>query len=175
MPLYPIRVISNKLIYGKYKVFIVLYFATLLDLNIVLGTEWQIQFVNNKTQFIKNHPLIHFPSYTGDITKCLLKNATWIIFLKFLKCMFSNVLVLLILLNGAIYEALGCEQILCSRLPQQVTMHFTSSLQIAIFVWNLWARFSSIDMDGNADLTSNINIRTKSPRTANHCRGKHME
>lgn len=53
MSLYHIRVISNKLIYGKYKVFIILYFATPLDLNIVLGTEQQIQFVNSKTHVME--------------------------------------------------------------------------------------------------------------------------
>ena len=42
MPLYHITVISNKIIHGKYNVFIILYFATLLDLNIVLGTWKQI-------------------------------------------------------------------------------------------------------------------------------------
>lgn len=101
MPLCHIRVISNKLIYGKYKVFIILYFATLLDLNIVLGTEQEIQSVNSKTYFFENHPLIHFPLSTGDI-KFLLRNAMSTIFLKFLKCMFSNVLVLLVLLNQSL-------------------------------------------------------------------------
>lgn len=49
LPLYHIRVISNKLIYGKYEVFIILDFTTLFDLNIALGTEQQVQSVNNKT------------------------------------------------------------------------------------------------------------------------------
>lgn len=159
---------------GGIKFFIILYFTTLFDLNIPLSTEQQIQFVNSKTYFIENHPLIHFPLYTGDI-KFLLTNAMSTIFLKFLKCMVSNVLVLLILLNGSMMLWDVNKLSYVPHLHKQVTILSPLVFILRFFVWSLCARFSSINMDRNAVLTSNINIRTKSPRTTSHCRGKNME
>lgn len=56
------------------------------------------------------------------------------IFLRFLQCTFSNVLVLLLFLNENIYDTLGCEQIiLCLPPPQASNDAFTPSLHVEIY------------------------------------------
>lgn len=54
--------------------------------------------------------------------------------------MFSNVLVLLILLNGNIYDALGCEQILCPLLPQASNNAFSPLVFILQFLFEVYGQ-----------------------------------
>ena len=55
------------------------------------------------------------------------------IFLWFLQCTFSNVLVLLIFLKENIYDTLGCEQIILRLPPPQASNDaFTPSLLVEI-------------------------------------------